>query len=255
MKSGMILPTRKGGSSESLKDAHRITRRTIETHPSTVHLCSMSTDLTERQQAILDFIAARLREGCAPTRGDIAEHFGFASRSAAEQHLRALAAKGVIELQAGSARGIRLTRLTQPSRGQGYSALSLGAVSLPLIGRVAAGTPILASAHIERQVQVDAGLFRPRADYLLRVHGESMRDIGILNGDWLAVHRQATAENGQIVVARIDDEVTVKRFQQRGTHIQLLPENSAFAPIVVDASREFRIEGLAVGVLRQGFTA
>jgi repressor LexA len=215
----------------------------------------MNTDLTHRQQAILDFIAARLREGCAPTRGDIAEHFGFASRSAAEQHLRALAAKGVIELQAGASRGIRLTRLTQPTRGQGYSALPLGSVSLPLIGRVAAGHPILAAEHIERQVQVDAALFRPRADYLLRVQGESMRDVGILQGDWLAVHRQATAENGQIVVARIDEEVTVKRFQQRGARIRLLPENPAFAPIVVDAGSEFHIEGLAVGVVRSGFTA
>jgi repressor LexA len=209
----------------------------------------MSTELTRRQQDILDFIAARLREGAAPTRGDIAEHFGFASRSAAEQHLRALAAKGMVELQAGASRGIRMTG---PTRTQGYSALRSGAAWLPLIGRVAAGNPILASEHIERQVQVDAALFRPRADYLLRVQGESMRDIGILDGDWLAVHRQATAENGQVVVARIDDEVTVKRFQQRAGRIQLLPENTAFQPIEVDGSREFRIEGLAVGVLRQG---
>lgn len=212
----------------------------------------MSTDLTERQQAILDFIAARLREGAAPTRGDIAEHFGFASRSAAEQHLRALAAKGMVELQAGASRGIRMTG---PTRAQGYSALRSGAAWLPLIGRVAAGNPVLATEHVERQVQVDATLFRPRADYLLRVHGESMRDIGILHGDWLAVHRQATAENGQIVVARIDDEVTVKRFQQRGARIRLLPENPSFLPIEVDADREFRIEGLAVGVVRAGFTA
>jgi repressor LexA len=209
----------------------------------------MSIELTRRQQAILDFIAARLREGAAPTRGDIAEHFGFASRSAAEQHLRALAAKGMVELQAGASRGIRMTG---PTRTQGYSALRSGAAWLPLIGRVAAGNPILASEHVERQVQVDAALFRPRADYLLRVHGESMRDIGILDGDWLAVHRQATAENGQVVVARIDDEVTVKRFQQRAGRIQLLPENPAFQPIEVDGTRAFHIEGLAVGVLRQG---
>jgi repressor LexA len=209
----------------------------------------MSTHLTRRQQDILDFIAARLREGAAPTRGDIAEHFGFASRSAAEQHLRALAAKGMVELQAGASRGIRMTG---PTRTQGYSALRSGAAWLPLIGRVAAGNPILASEHVERQVQVDAALFRPRADYLLRVHGESMRDIGILDGDWLAVHRQATVENGQVVVARIDDEVTVKRFQQRAGRIRLLPENPAFQPIDVDGTREFHIEGLAVGVLRQG---
>jgi repressor LexA len=223
--------------------------RSTHAPKNTVHLCSMSTQLTRRQQDILDFIAARLREGAAPTRGDIAEHFGFASRSAAEQHLRALAAKGMVELQAGASRGIRMTG---PTRTQGYSALRSGAAWLPLIGRVAAGNPVLASEHIERQVQVDAALFRPRADYLLRVQGESMRDIGILDGDWLAVHRQATAENGQVVVARIDDEVTVKRFQQRAGRIQLLPENTAFRPIEVDGSREFHIEGLAVGVLRQG---
>lgn len=215
----------------------------------------MSNDLTDRQQAILDFIVTRLREGAAPTRGDIAEHFGFASRSAAEQHLRALAAKGAIELQAGASRGIRLTRMTTPIRELGYSAQFPGSVSLPLIGRVAAGNPILASEHVERQVQVDADLFRPRADYLLRVQGESMRGVGILDGDWLAVHRQLIAESGQIVVARIDDEVTVKRFQRTGGRILLLPENPAFQPIEVDATREFSIEGLAVGVVRQGFTA
>jgi len=212
----------------------------------------MNTDLTDRQQAILDFIAARLREGSAPTRGDIAEHFGFASRSAAEQHLRALAAKGAIELQAGASRGIRLTR---PTREQGDSALFPGAVWLPLIGRVAAGLPILATEHVERQVPVDAGLFRPRADYLLRVHGESMRGIGILDGDWLAVHRQLTAESGQVVVARIEDEVTVKRFQQRNGRILLLAENPDFQPIEVDPRNGFSIEGLAVGVVRQGFKA
>jgi repressor LexA len=212
----------------------------------------MSADLTPRQQAILDFIAARLREGAAPTRGDIADHFGFASRSAAEQHLRALAAKGVIELMAGASRGIRLTR---PTRGQGYSALSSGAVSLPLIGQVAAGSPILAAEHVERQVQVDAALFRPRADYLLRVRGDSMQGAGILDGDWLAVHRQATADSGQIVVARIDDEVTVKRFQRRDDAVLLTAENPAFAPIVVDAARAFRIDGLAVGVLRRSLAA
>ena len=212
----------------------------------------MSTLLTDRQQAILDFIASCLREGSAPTRGDIAEHFGFASRSAAEQHLRALASKGMIELQAGASRGIRLTR---PTREQGYSALFPGSVLLPLIGRVAAGHPILASEHIERQVQIDPGLFHPRADYLLRVQGESMRGIGILDGDWLAVHRQLIAENGQVVVARIDDEVTVKRFQRRADRILLLPENPDFQPIEVDPQREFSIEGLAVGVVRQGFTA
>ncbi|MGD9584041.1 MAG: transcriptional repressor LexA [Lysobacterales bacterium] len=204
----------------------------------------MKSPPTDRQQAILAFIAARIRDGAAPTRGEIAERFGFASRSAAEQHLRALAAKGLIRLQAGSARGIRL-----PDSGRGRAAEAAN-VLLPLIGRVAAGSPLLADAHVERQVAVAADLFRPRADYLLRVVGESMREIGIVDGDWLAVHRQASAEHGQIVVARIDEEVTVKRLHQQRGRILLLPANADFAPIPVDPSRAFAIEGLAVGVLR-----
>jgi len=213
----------------------------------------MSQSLTERQQAILDFIQLGLRAGAAPTRGEIAAHFGFASRSAAEQHLRALAAKGRIVLREASARGIRLppgVAFDRPGRNR---AGATAALTLPLIGRVAAGSPILAAEQVERQVQVDAGLFRPRADYLLRVVGESMREVGIVDGDWLAVHAQASAENGQIVVARIEDEVTVKRFQQRAGRLRLLPENPDFAPIEIDPARDFRIEGLAVGVLRAGF--
>ncbi len=205
----------------------------------------MKNQPTDRQQAILAFIAARIRAGAAPTRGEIAERFGFASRSAAEQHLRALAAKGLILLQAGSARGIRL-----PTAGRARAVSDATTALLPLIGRVAAGSPLLAAEHVERQVAVAADLFRPRADYLLKVVGESMREVGIVDGDWLAVHRQASAEHGQIVVARIDDEVTVKRLHRQGGTLLLLPANADFAPITVDPSRAFAIEGLAVGVLR-----
>lgn len=205
----------------------------------------MKSQPTDRQQAILAFIAARIRAGAPPTRGEIAERFGFASRSAAEQHLRALAAKGLILLQPGAARGIRLS-----GSGHGRAVEDPASVLLPLIGRVAAGSPLLATEHVERQVAVAANLFRPRADYLLRVVGESMREIGIVDGDWLAVHRQANAEHGQIVVARIDDEVTVKRLHRQGGTLLLLPANPDFAPITVDPSRSFAIEGLAVGVLR-----
>ena len=205
----------------------------------------MKNPPTERQQAILAFITARIRAGAAPTRGEIAARFGFASRFAAEQHLRALAAKGLIRLQAKSARGISL-----PEGGRKAGSAEAATVLLPLIGRVAAGSPLLANEHVERQVVVDASVFWPRADYLLRVLGESMREQGIRDGDWLAVHRQAHAEHGQIVVARIDDEVTVKRLHHQGGRILLLPANPDFAPIPVDPGRAFAIEGLAVGVLR-----
>lgn len=198
--------------------------------------------LTPRQTDILAFIRASLEtRGAPPTRAEIVTEFGFASPTAADDHLKALAKKGVIELVPGAARGIRLLEAVP----QQYQ--------LPLIGRVAAGSPLLALENLERQVPVDAALFKPRADYLLRVSGESMRDIGIRDGDLLAVHRQATARNGQIVVARLGEEVTVKRFERRGDVVRLLPENADFAPIRVDLSREaLSIEGLAVGLLRTG---
>ena len=196
--------------------------------------------LTPRQTDILTFIRASLESrGAPPTRAEIVTEFGFASPTAADDHLKALARKGVIELVPGAARGIRLLEAVP----QQYQ--------LPLIGRVAAGSPLLALENLERQVPVDATLFKPRADYLLRIVGESMRDIGIRDGDLLAVHRQATARNGQVVVARIDDEVTVKRYQRRGDVVQLLAENPDFSPIRVDLSRQpLAIEGLAVGLLR-----
>ncbi|MCW9058626.1 MAG: transcriptional repressor LexA [Gammaproteobacteria bacterium] len=198
----------------------------------------MNESLTPRQAEILDMIREfMLSEGCPPTRADIADHFGFRSPNAAEDHLKALARKGVIELVPGSSRGIRL----------------LEEGGMPVVGRVAAGHPILAEEHIEDHYPVDPALFHPRAHYLLRVRGMSMRDAGILDGDLLAVHRTHLARNGQIVVARLGDEVTVKRFQQRDNIVRLLPENPDFEPIRVDLRRQpLVIEGLGVGVLRTG---
>jgi repressor LexA len=196
------------------------------------------SDLTPRQAEILDLIRASIAErGSPPTRAEIAEAFGFRSANAAEEHLKALARKGVIELLPGSSRGIRL----------------LEEAGLPVVGKVSAGAPILAEQHIDAHYEVDPRVFRPRADYLLRVRGMSMRDAGILDGDLLAVHRTREARNGQVVVARVDDEVTVKRFQRRGDRVQLLAENPDYQPINVDLRRQtLVIEGLGVGVLRTG---
>lgn len=193
--------------------------------------------LTARQEEILDLIRQCIAEsGMPPTRAEIAAALGFGSVNAAVDHLKALAKKGVIELLPGSSRGIRLLEET----------------GLPLVGRVAAGSPILAQEHIVGRYPVDMGLFAPKADYLLTVRGMSMRDVGILDGDWLAVHRTAQARNGQIVVARLDDEVTVKRLQLYPGRAELLPENPDFKPIVVDLERQpLVIEGLAVGVIRR----
>ena len=194
--------------------------------------------LTRRQAEVLDLIRSYVaEEGCPPTRAEIAEALGFRSANAAEDHLRALERKGAIELIAGSSRGIRLLA---------------EAAGLPVVGRVAAGEPVLAEQHIEDYCELDPAIFHPRADYLLRVSGESMRDIGIRDGDLLAVHRTRRAQNGQVVVARLDDEVTVKRFRQRGAIVRLLPENPDYEPIRVDLREQaLVIEGLAVGVLRR----
>jgi len=210
----------------------------------------MTDQLTARQRQILDLIRRHVREtGSPPTRAEIAQAFGFRSVNAAVDHLKALARHGVIELRQGASRGIRLLETEGDASWQ--------RLGLPVIGRVAAGSPILAQEHIEEFHRVDPALFRPRADYLLRVRGSSMRNAGILDGDLLVVHRTQEARNGQIVVARIDDEVTVKRFRRhaRWTHrVQLLPENPAFEPIGVDLrEQELVIEGLGVGVLRLGF--
>lgn len=199
----------------------------------------MSTEsLTRRQAEILELIRSYMaEEGCPPTRAEIAATLGFRSANAAEDHLRALERKGVIELVPGTSRGIRLLE-EDPG--------------LPVVGRVAAGEPILAEQHIEEYCDMDPATFHPRADYLLRVRGDSMRDIGIHDGDLLAVHRTRNAENGQVVVVRLDEEVTVKRFRQRGAIVRLLPENPDYEPIRVDLRRQaLVIEGLAVGVLRK----
>lgn len=195
-------------------------------------------DLTRRQEEILNLIREWMETaGLPPTRAEIAQHFGFSSPNAAEQHLKVLAKKGVIDLVPGTSRGIRLK----------------GGGGVPLVGRVAAGSPILAQENIERHYQFDTALFSPCADYLLTVHGMSMKDAGILDGDLLAVHRSLEAKTGQVVVARIGDEVTVKRFSKRGHTVQLLPENPDFAPIVVDLTRQdLVIEGIAVGIIRNG---
>ncbi|MGV6858878.1 MAG: transcriptional repressor LexA [bacterium] len=199
-------------------------------------------DLTPRQREILDLIQASLEQtGLPPTRAEIGKAFGFKSPNAAEGHLRALARKGAIELIPGSSRGIRVLWESNAVEG------------MPVVGRVAAGNPILAQEYIEDYYDVDPRLFNPGADYLLRVHGMSMRDAGILDGDLLAVHKTPKAEDGQIVVARIGNEVTVKRLQHAGEIIQLLPENPDFQPInVTENDEEISIEGIAVGIIRSG---
>ncbi|MFD1802070.1 transcriptional repressor LexA [Mixta tenebrionis] len=196
--------------------------------------------LTARQQQVYDLIRDHINQtGMPPTRAEIASQLGFRSPNAAEEHLKALARKGVIEMVSGASRGIRL--MAEEENG------------LPLIGRVAAGEPLLAQEHIESRFQVDPNLFKPHADFLLRVSGMSMKDIGIVDGDLLAVHKTQDVRNGQVVVARIDDEVTVKRLKKQGNTVQLLPENSDFQPIVVDLQQQtLTIEGLAVGVIRNG---
>lgn len=202
-------------------------------------------DLTDRQAEILAFLHRHLAEqGVPPTRAEIMAAFGFRSPTAAEDHLRALARKGAIELRAGSSRGIRL--LTDAAANDEQT--------LPLVGRVAAGAPILSDGGLEDRVPVPGDFFRPRAHFLLRVQGLSMRDAGILDGDLLAVHRTPDAQNGQTVVARVEDEITVKKLRIKGSTAELLPANPDYAPIVVDLSREtLVIEGLAVGLIRGGF--
>lgn len=194
--------------------------------------------LTPLQAKVLRFIRSHaVRHGRPPTRSEIAAALGFRSRNSAEAHLQALARKGAIELMPDIARGIRLKTES----------------GLPVVGRVAAGHPMLAEEHIEDHCQVDPALFSPAADYLLRVRGMSMRDAGILDGDLLAVHRTPEARNGQIVVARLENDVTVKRFKRRGNVVQLLPENPEFEPIEVDVrAAPLAIEGVGVGLLRTG---
>lgn len=199
--------------------------------------------LTPRQAQILELIRNNILEtGMPPTRAEIATRFGFKSANAAEEHLKALAKKGYIEIMPGTSRGLKLVE-EMMSQDDG----------LPLIGLVAAGEPILAQEHVENYYQVDPSMFKPCADFLLRVRGDSMKNIGILEGDLLAVHKVDQAINGQVVVARVEDEVTVKRFEKKGNLVYLHPENEDYTSILVDlTSQSLAIEGLAVGVIRNG---
>jgi repressor LexA len=198
--------------------------------------------LTPRQSQILEMIQGFIAEtGMPPTRAEIARELGFKSANAAEEHLRALQKKGVLELVPGASRGIQLRDSLREQMG------------LPLVGRVAAGSPILAQEHIETYYKIDPQLFKPKPHYLLRVYGMSMKNAGILDGDLVVVHRTPDVRSRQIIVARLDDEVTVKRYRQDGSRVWLLPENEEFEPIQVDLSRQAMvIEGVVVGIIRDG---
>jgi repressor LexA len=204
----------------------------------------MRDKLTTRQRQVLDLVREIIEDsGMPPTRAEIATALGFRSANAAEEHLRALARKGVIELVPGASRGIRLKETSRQAAG------------LPLVGRVAAGRPILAEEHIQGHYHIDQALFHPRPHYLLQVHGMSMKDAGILDGDLVAVHRTPEVRSRQIVVARLDEEVTVKRYRQEGKIVWLLPENADFEPIRVDLDQQaIIIEGVVVGVVRKDVT-
>jgi repressor LexA len=213
--------------------------------------------LTARQQQILELIQRAIAStGAPPTRAEIATELGFKSANAAEEHLQALARKGVIELVSGTSRGIRLRgdtlRSIHESRSKQFSLplQSLAQLALPLVGRVAAGSPILAQEHVDHTYYFESSLFQRQPDYLLKVRGMSMRDAGIMDGDLLAVQQTQDVKNGQIVVARIGDEVTVKRFRRTKDVIELLPENPDFKTIVVEPGEPFALEGLAVGLIR-----
>ncbi|GED21958.1 transcriptional repressor LexA [Halomonas halmophila] len=214
----------------------------------------MTRSLTPRQQNVFDFIVKTMNElGYPPTRAEISRALGFRSPNAAEEHLRALERKGVIRVIRGTSRGIRLPAQEAEPLTAESSNETESSQGLPIIGEVAAGSPVLATEHIDRYCPLPAEFFTPRADYLLRVRGLSMQDIGILEGDLLAVHRTDRIRDGQIVVARLEDEVTVKRFHRQGHHVTLEAENADFAPIEVDLRhQELEIEGIGVGVIRGG---
>jgi repressor LexA len=206
--------------------------------------------LTPRQEQILNLIRDAIQNtGFPPTRAEIANELGFRSANAAEEHLQALARKKVIELTPGTSRGIRLCEPAQFADQISHNQVAANQLYLPLVGRVAAGSPILSEQHIESSYSVDPGLFSDRPDYLLKVRGMSMRDVGILEGDLLAVKKTSQATNGQIVVARLGDEVTVKRYKKTGDLIELFPENPDFNVITVE-TEDFAVEGLAVGLVR-----
>lgn len=199
--------------------------------------------LTPRQQQIFELIKDKIDvTGMPPTRAEIARELGFRSANAAEEHLKALARKNVIEIIPGASRGIRIVQTEEEI---------LEEQGLPLIGKVAAGEPILAQEHVENHYQVDPTMFRPQADFLLRVQGMSMKDIGIIDGDLLAVHKTQDVRDGQVVVARVDDDVTVKRLERKGSTVLLHAENEEFSPIQVDLTQQhLAIEGIAVGIIR-----
>jgi repressor LexA len=221
-----------------------------------------SPKLTARQQQILDLVQSAIeRTGAPPTRAEIAAELGFRSANAAEEHLQALARKGVIELVGGTSRGIRLksdtlralnaARLSPYGKQYSLPLPHLAQLTLPLVGRVAAGSPILAQEHIDQTFLMEASMFPRRPDYLLKVRGMSMRDAGILDGDLLAVQKASDAKNGQIVVARLGDDVTVKRFRRTKQGVELIPENPEFTTILVPPdAQDFQLEGLAVGLIR-----
>ena len=217
--------------------------------------------LTARQQQILELIQSAIANtGSPPTRAEIATELGFKSANAAEEHLQALARKGAIELVSGTSRGIRLKSHNRAQSTAGFTEQLSEKMSqfqqsllLPLIGRVAAGSPILAQEHIDQSYLIQSSLFDRKADYLLRVRGMSMRDAGIMDGDLLAVQSTREAKNGQIVVARLGDDVTVKRFERKSDRIELHAENPDFKTIVVQNDEPFEIEGLAVGLIRNNF--
>jgi repressor LexA len=220
-----------------------------------------SPKLTARQQQVLDLVQSAMeRTGAPPTRAEIAAELGFKSANAAEEHLQALARKGVIELVGGTSRGIRLksdtlralneARLSQHGKQFSLPLPNLLQLTLPLVGRVAAGSPILAQEHIDQTFAVEPSLFPRRPDYLLKVRGMSMRDAGIMDGDLLAVQRTKDAKNGQIVVARLGDDVTVKRLRRTKAGIELIAENPDYPTIHVPAGADFELEGIAVGLIR-----
>jgi len=226
----------------------------------------MAIGLTERQLEVLRFIASEIEErGYPPTIREIGEALEIASTNGVNDHLKALEKKGYLQRDAAKSRALIPTAQARQEFGLGHfheNVVSLAArrearsgrlVEIPIVGRVAAGQPILAEQHIQGRYQIDPALFKPRADYLLKVRGMSMRDIGILDGDLLAVHRTPDVRSGQIVVARIGNDVTVKRFKRQGNQVQLLPENPDFEPIVIDLKHEFlAIEGIGVGIIRNG---
>lgn len=214
----------------------------------------MASKLTARQSEILGLIEQAIANtGFPPTRAEIAQVLGFKSANAAEDHLRALEKKGYISLAPGASRGIRLMRSADASSAPSMVSLAremINAITVPVVGRVAAGAPILAAENVAREVAVDPGMFDKQPDYMLQVRGMSMRDIGIMDGDLLAVKKTSDARTGQIVVARIDDDVTVKRLVRERNRVILEPENPEFEPIVVTDANSFAIEGIAVGLIR-----